>query len=125
MLEDILDDDADMADMYLARRAQMTASAAAANATQQRDEPDRSASTTGRPGANLCSNCSNIYCRLLHAASACRVSFHVLCMLMLLNTGSYTAKLCSLPAVQWQLTNNTKHVCHIADLTTDLQEVNG
>ncbi len=84
MLEDILDDDADMADMYLARRAQMTATAAAANATQQRDEPDRSASTTGRPGARLCSNCSN------------RVSVHILCMLMLLSAGSCTAKLCSL-----------------------------
>ncbi len=116
MLEDILDDDADMADMYLARRAQMTATAAAANATQQRDDPDRSASTTGRPGAKLCSNRSNIHCRLLRAASACRVSVHILCMLMLLNAGSYTAKLCSLPAVQWQLTHNIKHVCHIADL---------
>ncbi len=62
MLEDILDDDADMADMYLARRAQMTATAAAANATQQRDEPDRSASTTGRPGADPCSNCRQAGC---------------------------------------------------------------
>ncbi|KAL0018701.1 hypothetical protein WJX79_002616 [Trebouxia sp. C0005] len=56
VLEDILDDDADMADMYLARRAQMTATAAAANATQQGDEPDRSASTTGRPGATAMPN---------------------------------------------------------------------
>jgi len=88
VLEDILDDDADMADMYLARRAQMSATAAAANATQQRDEPDRSASTTGRPGTKLCSNCSN------------RVSLHIVCMLMLLDASSYTAKLCSLPAVQ-------------------------
>jgi len=85
VLEDILDDDADMADMYLARRAQMSATA---NATQQRDEPDRSASTTGRPGTKLCSNCSN------------RVSLHIVCMLMLLDASSYTAKLCSLPAVQ-------------------------
>lgn len=85
MLEDILDDDADMADMYLARRAQMSATAAAANATQQRD---RSASTTGRPGTKLCFNCSN------------RVSLHIVCMLMLLDASSYTAKLCSLPAVQ-------------------------
>ncbi|DBA78827.1 TPA: hypothetical protein ACH3X1_008720 [Trebouxia sp. C0004] len=51
VLEDILDDDADMADMYLARRAQMTA-----NATQQRDDPDGSASTTGRPGATAMPN---------------------------------------------------------------------
>lgn len=63
VLEDILDDDADMADMYLARRAQRTATAAAAaNATQQRDEPDRSASTSGRPGAEPCSSCRQAGC---------------------------------------------------------------
>ena len=45
-------------------------------------------------------------------------------MLMLLKAGSYTAKLCSLPAVQWQLTDNIKHVCHIADLTTVQQNFN-
>lgn len=39
VLEGILDDDADMADMYLARRAQLAANTAA-NATQQRADCD-------------------------------------------------------------------------------------
>ena len=50
VLEAILDDDADMADMYLARRAHM-ATTAAATTSQQRDEPHKTASTTGRSGA--------------------------------------------------------------------------
>ena len=41
VLEGILDDDADMADMYLARRAQLTANNAA-SATQQRADFDNS-----------------------------------------------------------------------------------
>jgi len=50
VLEDILDDDSDMADMYLARRAQLAATAVA-NTTQQRDDLVKAAGTTGRPGA--------------------------------------------------------------------------
>ena len=46
-------------------------------------------------------------------------------MLMLLKAGSYTAKPCSLPALQLPFTGAIKHVCHIADLTTDQQEFNG
>lgn len=52
VLEAILDDDADMADMYLARRAQLAATAVA-NATQQRADIDKGASTPDRPGVIL------------------------------------------------------------------------
>lgn len=49
VLEGILDDDADMADMYLARRAQLAANNAA-NATQQRADCDNSPNAPHKSG---------------------------------------------------------------------------
>lgn len=49
MLEGILDDDADMADMYLARRAQLAATSAT-SATQQRADWDTAPSEHHKSG---------------------------------------------------------------------------
>lgn len=49
VLEGILDDDADMADMYLARRAQLAATTAA-SVTQQRADCDTSLNASDKSG---------------------------------------------------------------------------
>ena len=51
VLEGILDDDADMADMYLARRAQLAANSAA-SVTQQRAELDTDLNAPHKSGTH-------------------------------------------------------------------------
>lgn len=68
VLEDLLDDDGDMADMYLARRAQLTATTIA-SATQQRDDAGlTTAAATGQPPNVFKSVCNSLtsVCQIWH-----------------------------------------------------------